>query len=301
MAPATLARCRRVIHTEPMVMGQSGALVRALIGIGAAFLSLACSGRSTQSNEALEEGQSGGAGTSVAGASAGAGAPDSPSAGAGGVAGIGAAGSGGGQSASGGEQAMAGDTGVGPLPLGVCPEESHFAPGLVACAGSFVHRSEPTGCALPTRTDVGTGLDGDSCASDADCAEGTYCLDDPRLFGAELRCTNACAADSDCGSSQICLCEPSMRAGTAAIDQVGRCAWTGCASDADCDVGSFCRAPIIQGCDGSEHLGGFKCQSPYDECSGPAECPSPEIGYLSVCAPPPDGTYAICHGVEDGC
>jgi hypothetical protein len=212
----------------------------------------------------------------MAGAPAGAGVAGSPSAGGG------------------------GDTG-GPLPLGVCPEQSEFAPGLLACDGSFVHRSEATSCALPARSGVGTGLDGDGCASDADCVEGSYCLDDPRVFGAELRCKSACVADADCGSSQVCLCEPASRPGSASIEQIGRCTWTGCASDADCGSGSFCRAPIVKQCDGGALLGAFKCQSPEDECSGPAECPSPGVGYTVVCAPPPDGTYAICYGVQDGC
>ncbi len=259
-----------------MVMGQRGALTCALIG--AVLFALACSGNSKRRDEALDKGQSGGAATSAAGA------PGE-----------------GGQSARGGAQATGGGAGLGPLPLGVCPEESSFAPGLLACDASFVHRPEATGCALPARADVGTGVDGAPCTSDSDCAEGAYCLDDPRVFGADLRCTDACTSDSDCGLGKICLCEASKRAGTAGTENVGRCAWTGCASDADCGPGSFCRASILEQCDGGALLGAFKCQSPHDECSGSAECASPGIGYVAVCAPPPDGVNAICYGVEDPC
>jgi hypothetical protein len=223
-----------------------------------------------------------------------------------------------------------------PLTAGVCREPRRWNAELEACAGDFVHRVAPGQCNLAVRDEeipdlpVDAGeedfandplcdppyrtcrLDVNECTRDADCADG-YCLRTVRetldeeytntIVWISHRCSSPCATDSDCASEQACTCRNARQNATRDVVPFGYCYPADCRTDADCGKGAFCIASLTQSSPGAQasNLGTFHCQSPDDECHGPAFCPV--IDENGCCAVPTchhDGDRFVC-GEEETC
>jgi hypothetical protein len=187
---------------------------------------------------------------------------------------------GGGVSGVGGDGGGSGDGGFG----GSCNPGVGGQPGL--CDGGFVHRPTAATCMLSERLDgtgqagapgaAGTGSAGiHECDTDFDCTDASngYCTREPsQLTPFDLRCIYACAMDSDCAAGSVCSCDNSYISNVTSTElAIGRCVSATCTTDADCDPGMLCIAPVDSYC-GPRRATTFHCQSPNDECAGPDDC-----------------------------
>jgi hypothetical protein len=215
---------------------------------------------------------------------------------------------------TGGTAGDAGTGGVGgepephQLPDGVCPDAAGYSPGAAQCqGGSFIHRTEALGCALPARdpddlpSDAGAdGTIEPSCNQDKECGEEGYCVyvhvvdDEPRHD-----CVIPCSQDADCDAGHACLCASYTHNVSRETIGLGRCVPATCLIDADCGTGKFCRSPLEPASclHDKRWPAGLACQSSEDECSGIEECAQTgdsehfiactQVGDALTCAPKP--------------
>lgn len=211
---------------------------------------------------------------------------------------------------AGGEAGLAGapsEPNPDKLPNGVCPEPTEWSAGVVSCDGSFIHRTEALGCALPEHDpddlppDAGEGPTDvpPECNQDADCAGGGYCVYDYYKDTARHLCVMPCVSDGDCGVEQACLCDVYTHNVSQTSIQLGRCMPASCWRDADCEPGSFCRSPLQeQECSFDIRTPrGLSCQTAADQCSGPGECKGLEEGDYAVCKQRADAL--VCVGYDE--
>jgi hypothetical protein len=278
-------------------------LIFALSGVGAVTAS--CSGRSSRtvdddgtggtSNAGRMNASAGKGGIGAGGTPSPAGGGGGTTGGAGGSGGKGGAGgaggavmmTGGASGIGGGAGAVMGGTGgaSGEGGLGGSSPACNPATGgqVGLCDGSFVHRPEPATCMLSEH--VGPGGQGGSpgaagaastaiaCESDDDCteAENGYCYREEIQILSQ-QCVYACAVDSDCGEGAVCSCDNSyVSAVTLQPLAIGRCVLASCRTDADCEPGRLCIAPVDSSC-GPRRAIAYHCQTPNDECAGPDDC-----------------------------
>jgi hypothetical protein len=222
-----------------------------------------------------------------------------------------------------------GDGGAGARPTaGVCKNPRAWLYQLVACEGDFVHRPRSDECSLPVRDEDVAGLpanagiedfENDSacdppyvtcvlerndCTRDADCGAGGYCMRVAnRVFDENYEyyllrvlhfCVAPCTTDSDCGSNEFCGCASGTQNATRALVSLGSCSSSDCVVDADCGPGAFCIASLTKPLPDLEAsvLGTFHCQSPDDECHGPASCPVIDEDNVPTCEH--DGDHFVC-------
>ena len=200
--------------------------------------------------------------------------------------GDGAGGTAGGTAGDAGTGGVGGESEPHKLPDGVCPDAAGYSPGATQCqAGSFIHRTEALGCALPAHDpddlppDAGEepSFNGDlECNQDKDCPDDGYCV---RWFyydgdDANHQCITPCATDADCGAGNACVCMPREHNVSHEMIGLGLCVPATCLSDSDCGVGRFCRSPLEPAsCLHDRRFPtGLSCQSAADECSGLEEC-----------------------------
>ncbi|MCX4242430.1 ferritin-like domain-containing protein [Paraliomyxa miuraensis] len=174
--------------------------------------------------------------------------------------------------------------------------------GWEICDDGVVHRVEAIACEVPQPQGQSCALEGQNCATDADCTAGAFgrCLQqsDP-FFGEEFcSCSYGCATDADCDADQVCAC-----GGTVSATQYptrSRCIASSCTDDASCG-NSLCA--LGQGEDGCGISYGAACLTPDDQCRSDLDC----MDYVD-CFPQSEGHWACedfcCCGrplLVDGC
>ena len=226
----------------------------------------------------------GDAGRNTGGGTGGsAGASRGGSAGAGAVSGAGSGGVSGGAAKGGsagtGNPGGAGSgTGENPFP---CTSADPWGSTLQSCGeGTYVHRPSAVACPLPDHDASVSegGAPGEPgtlpCAQDSDCAAGEYCV-----LGMASFCIHPCTDDASCPDNSVCVCDKYLRAlalGTESIE-AGRCVYATCTSDADCEPGFACAAPLDTGDGCGQSPSNFACQTPDDECGGKEQCGPNEV------------------------
>lgn len=155
-----------------------------------------------------------------------------------------------------------------------CVDAMPFSSNLESCEDTFVHRV-PGSCPFPTNASpegvCGWGLAG--CTEDADCTQSPvgYCV-----LGVDFvpTCLYPCITDDDCAAGNVCACDTQLRhVGAPAIFlAAGVCTPATCTTDSECEDGALCIGPLATPSCGARP-NEFHCQSPSDECRGPADCP----------------------------
>lgn len=135
------------------------------------------------------------------------------------------------------------------------------------------HRSAGSTCdpdRPPGSTPEPSGGPPSSCASDADCTDGTNgrCTGNPHDG---WRCTyDTCFADADCDPNSVCECDGGFRSGA------NVCLPGNCRTDDDCG-GAFC-SPSFGGCGEYSGTVGYFCHTCEDECVDDSDCQDLDAG-----------------------
>ncbi|NRA35176.1 MAG: hypothetical protein HRU17_17750 [Polyangiaceae bacterium] len=153
---------------------------------------------------------------------------------------------------------------VNPKPLEVAGQPSN----LVVCENGMIHRPESAACVNNINYVAVQSVDGGfgDCSQDSDCGDAPngYCRENVDFVYA-LTCESGCLVDSDCLDNQVCICGQG----------VGRCEYSQCLTNDDCEGAALCTARSQYGCDyHAVPMRGFACQTPEDRCSVTAECSS---------------------------
>jgi hypothetical protein len=229
-------------------------------------------------------GGTGGTGGTNMGKSVGGSGNVSGSAGKGAAGGGGRAGNGsGGTAGKGATGGVSGDAGSGTSSF-PCVNPNPVSPNLIGCDSGFVHRPAAVACPPPP-PDLEIGAAGDGgggeggapsdCAGRS-CGPGEACIwSEANEFHSFYECERVCQTDADCGSGAICVCVADLFVGPDTPEPggiVGICRQATCSVDADCPADFLCAASYTPHDCSVPLPETFHCQTPMDECSGPAHC-----------------------------
>ncbi len=175
------------------------------------------------------------------------------------------------------------DTCADPVPIMQETPDGPVESGFVRCSGGVVHRVAKIDCVYaPDLFQPMCPIEdpNNECATFEDCTAGDYPYCVSQGMEGTCGCHYSCTTDADCGDGMICYCN----------GWANECVPASCTTDADC--GGY------QCAKSSGSVGGFACQTPFDECRGNEDCPGEEC---PECAPDAASCAWTCQPSEYGC
>ncbi|MEZ4449713.1 MAG: hypothetical protein R3B09_09545 [Nannocystaceae bacterium] len=160
--------------------------------------------------------------------------------------------------------------------------------GFVRCSNGVIHRTDAAACTVPPAPPPCETLPGAECTSHEACGGPLGFCD------ANCLCTSACITDADCAEGEFCLCTGEHLGGAPT------CTPALCRTDADC-AGSICAGALDEGCLDGGLVIKLGCHGPASECHVNADCPPPEGNFIALkplCSPEPQFT---CGAAGGGC
>ncbi len=138
---------------------------------------------------------------------------------------------------------------------------------------SFPQQHRPTVAACSTTRPPGITTDGGlvgTCATDADCTQGTNGRCGPSQAKGYSCSYDLCFTDTDCAAGTSCNCSP----------QGNACLPSTCRSDADC-AGLGCSPTYDTSCGAYHGTQGIYCHTKDDTCTDDTDCTEGGAGYCA--------------------